>query len=136
MNRCGDHFEFAVSFAGIGYIVLWPVTADGTGGPLFGASVLCGDRSGRAFGPLCRMPHLLTLPLGLHLLGFTAVLLLTARLACVLICRLRPRGAMLSATAARVRLARVFPLKARSKPGRRPRKVKPRDYFGLRGIPR
>lgn len=136
MDRCRDYFRFAVLFVGVGYIVLWPMTADGIGGALFGASIVCGDRPGRVVNWLCRLPHPLALPVGLHLLGLTAVLLLAVRLSCRCAGRLRRRATALPSAAPAARLPRVISLKVRSRPVRRPPTVKPREHFGLRGMPR
>jgi hypothetical protein len=112
MDRCKDYFGFAMGFAGIGYAVLWPLTAIGNGG------------------------HPFALPVGLHALGLAAVLLIAARLSCRLLRRWRPRASVMPAAALAARLPGALPARARKKPARTVRAVKPRKHFGLRGLPR
>ena len=62
MNRLRDYVGFAIWFAGAGYVAIWPLSASGSSGALFGASLLC--RVPTAFsllGVLCNMSHPLTL---------------------------------------------------------------------------
>ena len=103
---------------------------DDHGGP-FGASLICARR---ALAFLCRLPHPLMLPPGLHVIGLLSAGWVCARLLLRLICAL----------AARARPARDRPraLSRASRPrccGRRGksrsplRQVKPRSQFGLRG---
>jgi hypothetical protein len=111
MDRCKDYFGFAMGFAGIGYAVLWPLTAIGNGG------------------------HPFVLPAGLHALGLAAVLLAAARLSCRLLRRWRLRASLMPAAALNARLPGAIPSRPK-KPVRRMRTVKPRKHFGLRGLPR
>ena len=136
MNRCKDYFGFAVWFAGIGYVVLWPLAADGNGGSLFGASIVCGHGAGGIMATLCQWPHPLALPLGLHVMGVAAAALLAARLSCLALRRLRPRASVIPAAALNARLPGAIPQEARNKPAFAARAVKPRTHFGLRGTPR
>ncbi len=53
MNRIKDYIGFAAWFAGLGYIVLWPVTSPELGGKPFGASVFCRDGSPGMLDFLC-----------------------------------------------------------------------------------
>ena len=79
MNRVKDYIQFAVCFAGVGYIVLWPLTAHDSAIAASTASLICGgDFPGDA---ICRLPHPLTLSPGLHLLGLVSALAVCARLA-------------------------------------------------------
>ena len=136
MNRCRDYFGFAVWFAGIGYAVLWPLSAIGDGGRPFGASIVCGDGSGGVMAALCNLPHPLALPVGLHVLGATAAMLVGARLSCRGLRRLQPRNSVMPAAALNARLPGALPQHAPKKPPRPLRPVKPRTHFGLRGLPR
>lgn len=139
MNRCKDHLCFAVRFVGLGYVVLWPLTASGYDGKLFGASILCGDDGALTLGmlgPLCHSAHPLTLSPALHIMGFVAALVVGARLLRRLLRRFRrARAAPIPTTAidsSRVALRPARP----SAPLRLPRPVSPRSQFGLRGTKR
>lgn len=136
MKRCRDYIGFAVWFVGIGYAVLWPLTVDGNGGALFGASIVCGHAAGGVEAVLCGLPHPLALPIGLHVLGFTAAMLVAARLSCRLLRRLRPRAEVIPPAALVARLLGTIPMCTRRKPARPSRRVTPRKHFGLRGMPR
>ena len=70
MNRIKDYIGFAIWFAGLGYIVLWPVTSPDLGGKPFGASIFCRDASLSVLDLLCNSAHPLQLPPSLHALGF------------------------------------------------------------------
>ena len=135
MDRCRDYFSFAVWFAGVGYAVLWPFTAVGHGSDLFGASMVCGRANGGITAALCALPHLLSLPVGLHVLGLAAAMLVAARLARRLLRRWRSRPTVIPAAALDMGLPGAIP--AGPVRAMRPmRKVKPRRHFGLRGAPR
>jgi hypothetical protein len=135
MDRCRDYFRFAAWFAGIGYAVLWPLSASGDGGYPFGASVLCRDAGDGVIAALCDLPHPFTLPIGLHVLGFAAVMMVTARASIGVLCRWRQRPGVMPATTLNGRLPGAIPARPQS-PARRLRTVKPRKHFGLRGVPR
>ncbi len=135
MDRCREYFGFTVWFAGIGYAVLWPLTADGDSGRLFGASVVCGRSSGGMMAALCHLPHLLTLPIGLHVLGFVAAALVAVRLLCRVLRRLWPRCTFIPVEELAARLPSVLSGRSRRKPARPVRPAKPRAHFGLRGVP-
>lgn len=134
MDRARDYINFAVKFVGLGYVALWPLTVTGTSGDVFGAAVICGGRLGAALAGVCRLPHVLRLSLGLHVVGALCaalVLLHFARLAWR--ARRKPRAdaaAREPAFKARRPRFRFRPLPPPRKPGR------PRKEFGLRGVPR
>lgn len=127
MNRIKDYVCFAACFAGLGYIVLWPITTDELGGQPLGAATLC--REGGLLEFLCAAP--LRLPAGLHVLGFMAAVFVTMRGLAGAV--RRSRGNSTAITLAETD-GETPP------PSRRPRplatKVKPRSHFGLRGMPR
>jgi hypothetical protein len=129
MNRIKDHTYFATCFAGFGYIVLWPLTADEFGAAPLSASVFCYPGVADWLGFLCNSTHPLRLPPGLHALGFISALFATARLLLCLYKRSRRPAPPASAL-------QVVP-EAPPLPPRRPRpplpSVKPRTQFGLRG---
>ena len=136
MNRCKDHLCFAVQFVGLGYIALWPFTASGYGGKLFGASILCGEDHALVLGTLCHSSHPLTLSPALHVMGFVAALVVGARfLRSLLRCFRRARAAPAPAPA--IDLSRVALCRARpTAPLLPPSSVRPRSQFGLRGTKR
>ena len=43
MNRIKDYIGFAIWFAGLGYVALWPVSSPDLDGKPFGASIVCHD---------------------------------------------------------------------------------------------
>src|SRR5450432_2674694 len=57
MNRIKDYAGFIGWFAGLGYIVLWPVTAADSDGKPFGASVFCNDGALNLTDLLCKSAH-------------------------------------------------------------------------------
>jgi hypothetical protein len=130
MNRIKDYSGFAAWFLGLGYLVLWPITADEFGGVSFGASILCREGAAQWLGLLCNAASALRLPPGLHLLGFMSALYVAARVLADTV--RRSRHASLSATSPA--------LHADAPPPRKPRPprryVKPRTQFGLRGLQR
>jgi hypothetical protein len=133
MARVSDYFRFATLLLGVGYIVLWPLTAFDHDAP-FGAALICAW-SLLAF--LCRFPHPLTLPPGLQLIGLLSAACLCLRLAWWVIVRERRawtiRASRAAALNARIPAAVLRP--ARRKPLAPSHQVKPRRYFGLRGRP-
>lgn len=141
MNRIKDYSRFAVCFAGLGYIVLWPLSTPGAGGDLFGASLLCG---GGAFAPLdwlCHAPHPLRLSPALHAVGLLSAAFVVARFSLRGLRRLRLRRKPVAAVAAVEAPTPAVHLPAKTsrprlrKPMGAPRPVKPRAHFGLRGLP-
>ena len=131
MNRIKDYVCFAACFAGLGYIALWPITAD-EGGGSFGASMFCRGGGPDWLGFLCHSAGPLQLPPGLHALGFMSAVFVTTRALADAVKRSRQRASPVLAT--------THTADAPSTSPRRPRqslpKVKPRTHFGLRGIPR
>lgn len=130
MNRIRDYTNFAAWFVGLGYVVLWPVTAPAFGDEPFAVTVFCRDGVSGLLDLLCHSAHRLHLPPGLHALGCLSAIFVTSRLMVHAI-RQRARGIpdLTAATA----------LPAPAPPPRIPAplgpKVKPRSQFGLRGQP-
>jgi hypothetical protein len=133
MDRCRDYFSFAVWFAGIGYAVLWPLAATGNGGRLFGASFICSSSGRGIMATLCGLPHPVSLPLGLHLMGLAAAIAVAMRLSGRLLRRGRTRLAVPPVNCTCV--SGGLPVSSSQAPTRRLRTVKPRKHFGLRGTP-
>lgn len=123
MNRIKDYSGFAAWFLGLGYLVLWPITADEFGGVSFSASILCREGAAEWLRLLCNCTPALRLPPGLHLLGFMSALYVAARVLADAV--RRSRHASLSVTSAALHTD-APPL----------RYVKPRTQFGLRGVQR
>jgi hypothetical protein len=111
MNRIKDYAGFVGWFSGLGYIVLWPVTAAGlTGKPLA-----------------------LALPPGLHALGFLSAVFVTTRLLVHAIRRTRRARNISKDKTMKLDTGVVVPPPLRKPPPLR-RVVKPRKEFGLRGV--
>jgi hypothetical protein len=127
MERCKEYFCFALWFAGIGYAALWPLAAVGDGGHLFGASFICSGVT----TALCGLPHPVSLPLGLHLMGLAAAIAVGMRVCWRLLRRVRARPVSVPATSG----FNPLPARPSQAPTRRLRTVKPRAHFGLRGTP-
>jgi hypothetical protein len=130
MNRVGEYIRFAVWFSGLGYIVLWPMTAhdDGIaaasfacGQPFALADFICGPRAGLHLSP------------GLHLAGMMSSAFVVACLALRPLRRRRARAAGKGAQSvqATIRLR----LGKKSAPPPPHRYVRPRSHFGLRNAP-
>jgi len=132
MNRLRDYVAFAVCFAGFGYMAIWPLSVSGSGGALFGASILChAPAPFDVLAELCRAPHPLTLSPTLHVLGFLSAVTVVLRLAYR---ALRARSA--GVNTARVSRMPANPMPPRPKPLPPLPRVKPRSQFGLRNTPR
>jgi hypothetical protein len=136
MNRIKDYARFVIWFAGLGYIVLWPVSSPDRSGRPFGASIVCNDGMFGLLASLCHSAHWLELPPALHAIGSLSAILVAIRLLSYAIKRWR--------RPADARLVPVplppAPLPAAAVPSwRNPhqplRAVKPRTHFGLRGTP-
>jgi hypothetical protein len=138
MNRLRDYLAFAVCFAGLGYIAMWPLSVNGNTGALFGASIFCRAPAPFVLAVLCRGPHPLTLSPTLHVLGALSAAAFGVRLLYGALCRaLRARAARMSA----VRVVRIpanlmTPTRPSAPPPRLPRVKRARREFGLRGAPR
>ena len=130
MNRIKDYSGFAAWFLSLGYLVLWPITADEFGGVSFSASILCREGAAEWLRLLCSSTPALRLPPGLHLLGFMSALYVAAKVLADAV--RRSRHASLPVTSAAQH--------ADAPPPRKPRPplryVKPRSQFGLRGVQR
>jgi membrane protein implicated in regulation of membrane protease activity len=132
MSRVSDYVRFVTWLLGIGYVVLWPLTAFDHGQPL-GAPLLC------AYSPLaflCDLPHPLALPPGLQLIGLAAAACVCLWLALRVVARWRRARAQRIATLPGARIPVVMLHGARRRPLGPLRQVKPRSHFGLRDTPR
>ena len=138
MTRIREYIGFAIWFAGLGYLVLWPVASPDANGQPFGASLLCHDGAFGALNLLCNTARPLRLPPSLHVLGVLSALVVALRLLAFVFKRSR-RDVVTPKVDISALLARLPP--ATSAP--RPRKpaaplypAKSRTQFGLRGVPR
>jgi hypothetical protein len=129
MDRFKDYVGFAIWFAGLGYIVLWPLTAPNAAGQLFGASVVC--QAHVLFDWLCNSTHPLTLPPVLHVIGMLSAVSVTVRVLLIGLRRSRRTGI---APAPVAPLQQPQPLRRKFR--RPPLPIKPRSQFGLRGTQR
>jgi len=132
MNRCKDYLNFAIWCAGLGAIVLWPLSLLISGGKL--ASVFCRADAYVPFGWLCGSTHAL-LP-ALEAFGALAAPIVIARLVATAFKRVRRARAVSAppspAPAPKPANAAVAP------PWRAPPRLiraKPRAQFGLRNNP-
>lgn len=132
MNRIKDYTGFAGWFAGLGYIVLWPLTVDNLSDKPFGASIFCRDGPISVPDLLCNASHPLRMPGALHALGFLSAVFVTVRL---LVCAFK--GSCRAIRSRQTALPANIPAEV-PPPPRKPavpyRYVKPRTHFGLRGI--
>jgi hypothetical protein len=138
MNRIKDYTGFAVRFAGLGYIVLWPLSSPDFSGKPFGASIFCHDGSPSPLDFLCNSAHPLMLPPALHVIGFLSAVFVTLQLLLHVMKRSRraARSGETAAPALAARMPDAPPPPPRQKPQPPLRPVKPRTHFGLRGMPR
>jgi hypothetical protein len=115
MDRCKEYSCFALSFAGLGYIVLRLLTPFAPGGNAFGIAA-----------------HSPVLPPALNAIGAMAAIFAAARLLSFAVRRWRSQrlSAPLPQSAA------ASPLAVSRQFYRLPPPVKPRAHFGLRGVPR
>jgi hypothetical protein len=136
MNRIKDYTCFAACFVGLGYIVLWPITANELSGEAFGASILCRDGSFGLMDFVCRSSHPLRLTPGLHAMGFMSAVFVTTRLLYFAVKRSR-RAVRAWEPAASSTATQTYDEPA--PPPRKPRllrpSIKPRTQFGLRSVP-
>jgi hypothetical protein len=80
MNRIGDYLNFSISFSGLGYIGMWPLSTPDAHGHLFGAEFICRDDGFVLLDVVCRLPHPLQMSPALHLLGLLAAAYVAVRL--------------------------------------------------------
>ena len=147
MNRVIEYIRFAVWFVGLGYIVMWPLTAHDNALVQLEASLVCG----RTFGlkDLMCDPHaVLHLSPGLHLIGLLAAIGVVLRLLLRRFLRAPlPATGESPSPALAVRMAATLE-RSFGRPsghafgpafGQKPlpplRTVKPRAHFGLRDAP-
>lgn len=137
MQRVRDYLNFAISFAGLGYVVVWPVTSPDFDGHRFGIAILCRDGAAGLLARLCDSSHAVTLPPLLHVLGFVAALIVIARVFFYVLRRSRQMSGNPEVDTSAVIERRPGTLTAMwRKPPHRLRPVKPRAQFGLRGAQR
>lgn len=135
MNRIKDYSCFAACFVGLGYIVLWPITANEMGGEAFGASIFCRDGSFGLMDFVCSSSQPLRMAPGLHAIGFMSAIFVTTRLLLSAVKRSRRAvRARRSASAAVQTPDEPPPPRRKPLPPYRP--MKPRTHFGLRGVSR
>lgn len=134
MNRVKDYIQFAVCFAGLGYIAFWPLTAHDNTIARFEASLICDGPFSALTDAICRVPHAVTLSPGLHLLGQLAAA--TVVLRCLMRRWQRRRRAFSGTIIIPPELhSPIQRLPAMRRPAAPPpRPVKPRRQFGLRGV--
>lgn len=130
MNRAREYTNFAGWFAGLGYVAMWPLTAEELSGKPFGASIFCRDNSLGLMDLLCNSAHPLRLPAALHVLGLASALFVTLRLVIYAFKRARRGRRAVVASVPAERMPHVAP--QRYKPPSC-RHVTPRSQFGLRG---
>jgi hypothetical protein len=136
MNRIKDYTKFVIWFAGLGYIVLWPVSSSGRSGRPFGASVICQDGTPGPLDLLCNSAHWLELPPALHAIGSLSAVVVAVRLSMYVIMRWRRPAAAGAAPASTPPAPMpVAAVPSWRNPGQPFRQIKPRTHFGLRGTP-
>ena len=144
MNRIREYAGFAVGYTGLGYMVLWPLSAAGQNGQPFGASLMCGDTSWLLLDFICHSEHRLQMPASLHALGLMSASIVVLRLFLYAFKRSR-RAAATPRVDISTLLARLpdtspvprsrKPQEARQEMRQEARHVRPRTQFGLRGLP-
>jgi hypothetical protein len=127
MKLARDYLGFAIWFAGIGYMVLWPLTAGGKGMP-FGGSYVC---NADALSVVCDLDQPLALPPALHVLGAISAMIVIGQFVWRVLRRLRRPAGADTATSDR-RISALVDPRARRSTMRIPRQVTPRREFGLR----
>jgi hypothetical protein len=139
MNRIKDYASVAARFAGLGYIVLWPLTSPELTGRAYGASAFCRDNSPGALDFLCNSAPTLQLPPGLHALGFMSAVYVIIRLLVYGIRRFRRSAGPETTNSPPMPIHRIQIVTPRQTKWKAPplplRSVKPRAHFGLRGMP-
>jgi hypothetical protein len=138
MNRIQDYLNFSISFSGLGYIGMWPVSTPDAHGRLFGADFLCPDGGFVLLDAVCRLPHPLQMSPALHLLGLLAAAYVAGRLSLralrALVRARRRRNKALDAAQVAARLPAVKAPPNVPEPPRPLPSVRPRAQFGLRGL--
>jgi hypothetical protein len=134
MNRIKDYTGFAAWFVGLGYIALWPLTSSDLGVQPFGAAVSCRDDTPKLLDVVCNSAHALSMPPGLHAIGFMSAIFVTTRLLVGAVKRSR-RAIKRTSVPALPAAQNTDKPPARKPQPLRPT-VKPRTHFGLRGLPR
>jgi hypothetical protein len=129
LDRLRDYIGFAVWFAGLGYIVIWPLAASGEAGLPFGASLLCAGAASGVLDFICHSPRPLLLPLPLHALGALSAIAVMVQVLAGGLSRLwrRHAGAPRPAPAPDTTARPLPPTVLRRLP-----RAKPRREFGLR----
>lgn len=154
MNRVKDYTQFVIGFVGIGYMVLWPLTAHDNGVVAFGTALVCRGRAAGWIAMACDQSHGLRLSPGLHVLGLASAACVMIRLVSRQWRRRRdaaaaaphdpsqagqttPPCAACADAMTRGPVDRVAAALRRSitPPRPSPRAVRPRRDFGLRGAP-
>lgn len=136
MNRIQDYLNFSVSFSGLGYIGMWPLSTPDAQGHLFGAALVCRDGGFAPLIFLCDLPHPLQMSPALHLLGLLAAAYVAARFVLRALRRTRRRRAATALDAALL-AARLPAVMVQPRPPKPPPclpPVRPRAQFGLRGL--
>ena len=134
MNRVGEYIRFATWFSGLGYMVLWPMTAQDDG--IAAVSFACGQPFAQSFAIadfICGPRAGLHLSPGLHLAGMMSSAFVVACLALRPLLRRRARAAGKGAQT----LPAIIHLRIGKKSAPPPphRYVRPRSHFGLRNAP-
>ena len=137
MQRIKDYLNFAIGFAGLGYMAVWPITSPDFDGHRFGIAILCRDSAAGLLALLCDSSHAVTLSPALHVLGFVSALIVIARLLSYALRRSRGAGGDPAIDMSTVVEGRSnAPVPMWRKPPHRLRAIKPRAQFGLRGAQR
>jgi len=112
MKRCKDYACFIVWFAGLSYMALWPLTANGIGGVGLGGHW--------------------KLPPTLHVIGLMAAIFVSLKILSIMLARFRRPRAAQPEPAVAPDLVETR-LNARRWKAPAAQSVKPRAQFGLRG---
>jgi len=144
MNRIRDYLNFSISFSGLGYIWMWPLSTPDAYGRLFGADLICRDGGFVLLDVVCGLPHPLQMSPALHLLGLLAAAYVAVRLswralrAALRARARRHRNAALDAALVAARLPAVIAPPSASEPPQpllsNLPPVGPRAQFGLRSL--
>ncbi|MBI1202151.1 MAG: hypothetical protein GC182_06530 [Rhodopseudomonas sp.] len=143
MHRVKDYIRFVICFIGIGYMVLWPLTAHDVRIALIGTASSCDGHAVRWIAMTCRSSSWLHLTPGLDLLGLASAVCVLLRLVLRHLLRWRHTSAtsissadtLAEETPPQDAVGRIAALLRRTAPPPPPRTVQPRNHFGLRGAP-